>query len=881
MASISLPLLMKDAVRGKRSPVTCALKCGNQCAFGPCNHSDNASFRDIASAALSRRTMLGGSTAALAIGLAGTQGALAAPAGPVGTAPVGPAPAGPAPAGPTPHGTALDFTAIAPVDAMADEFTVPEGFTWHPVIRWGDPLFDDAPDFDWEAQTAEAQKLQFGYNNDYTEIQEIPDSDGTRAVMFVNHEYTNEAIMFPPDTGEDELIDIGMAAHGLTVVELERENAQQPYTYVKGAALNRRILLDTPFAVTGPAAGSDLLVTVDDPTGAEVLGTLGNCAGGLTPWGTLLSGEENFHGYFNAPGASEAETRYGLRSGATARGWELEHPRFDAHNEGYENEPNRFGYIVEIDPWDPSSTPRKHTSLGRLKHEGANVILAEDGRAVAYSGDDEVFDYLYKFVSRDPCVEGDRAHNMTLLEHGDLYVAKFSGNSPAAEIDGSGTVPSDGAFDGTGEWLPLVVDGESAVEGFTLEEVLVHTRLAADAVGPTKMDRCEDVEPSLQSRHVYVACTNNSGRGTEGKAPADEMNPRAENRDGHVIEIDEQGDQTSSTFAWNLLLVCGDPAQGDQTYFSGFPADQVSPISCPDNLAFDSVGNLWISTDGAPSGIGYNDGLFRVTLEGAARGRVEQFLSVPRDGETCGPIVRDQDRTAFVAVQHPGEDGTYEEQFSCFPDYDGKGPRPAVVQVLPTSEEPEHPFTDMGPGDEHYESVRWAYENGIAKGWQEADGSSTFRPLLPVNRDAMAAFLHRLAGAPEVDHPRSEPFRDVAKGQEHYDAIIWAYQMGITTGWPDRTFRPTQPINRDAMAAFVHRYAGSPDVPAPTERPFQDVPVNGLYAAEIAWLEAEGITTGWKDGTYRPLSPMNRDATAAFLQRMTQEQNITFRSLGG
>nr|WP_275542293.1 S-layer homology domain-containing protein [Brachybacterium vulturis] len=145
----------------------------------------------------------------------------------------------------------------------------------------------------------------------------------------------------------------------------------------------------------------------------------------------------------------------------------------------------------------------------------------------------------------------------------------------------------------------------------------------------------------------------------------------------------------------------------------------------------------------------------------------------------------------------------------------------------------------------------------------------------------MAAFLHRLAGAPEVDHPRSEPFRDVAKGQEHYDAIIWAYQMGITTGWPDRTFRPTQPINRDAMAAFVHRYAGSPDVPAPTERPFQDVPVNGLYAAEIAWLEAEGITTGWKDGTYRPLSPMNRDATAAFLQRMTQEQNITFRSLGG
>ncbi|GAA1485164.1 PhoX family protein [Brachybacterium fresconis] len=682
MTLIDLPLLMKDSVRGKRSAVTCALKCANQCASGPCNHSDNSRFRDIASAALTRRRMLGGTSGAVAIALAGTLGACSNPSGGGSGASDGGSGSG-AGGGAAPNGSALGFEAIAPVDLETDEFTVPEGFAWHPIIRWGDPLFEDAPDFDWNAQSAEAQERQFGYNNDYTEIQEIPDSDGKRAVMFVNHEYTNENIMLPPETDEAAAMEIGMAAHGLTVVELQRESAEEPYTYVRDGELNRRILLDTEFALTGPAAGSELTRTAADPEGRTVLGTLGNCAGGLTPWGTLLSGEENFHGYFRAAGTSEADKRYGLADEATARNWEAAHERFDARGEDHRNEPNRFGWIVEVDPFDPESTPRKHTALGRFKHEGANVILAEDGRAVAYSGDDEVFDYLYKFVSRDTYVEGDTEHNKTLLEDGDLFVAKFTGNSPAAEIDGSGAVPADGAFDGTGEWLPLVLDGASQVEGFTLEEVLVHTRLAADLVGPTKMDRCEDVEPSLATGRVYVACTNNDGRGTEGEAPVDEMNPRAENRDGHVVEIDEQGDQTSTTFAWNLLLVCGDPAQGDQTYFSGFAPEEVSPISCPDNLAFDSVGNLWISTDGAPDGIGYNDGLFRVTLEGDARGRVEQFLAVPREAETCGPIVRDEDRSAFVSVQHPGEDGEWGAHTSHFPDYDGTGPRPTVVQVLP------------------------------------------------------------------------------------------------------------------------------------------------------------------------------------------------------
>lgn len=192
-----------------------------------------------------------------------------------------------------------------------------------------------------------------------------------------------------------------------------------------------------------------------------------------------------------------------------------------------------------------------------------------------------------------------------------------------------------------------------------------------------------------------MACTNNSQRGVDGQATADEANPRTENRDGHIVEITEhRGDHTSTRFTWDLLMLCGDPSQGDATYFGGFPVDQVSPISCPDNLAFDTDGNLWISTDGAPDGIGYNDGLFKVAVEGRNRGQVAQFLSVPRDAETCGPVIHDDETMVFVAVQHPGEEGSYTDIRSAFPDYvpsearpgDGevRGPRPSIVQVYRT-----------------------------------------------------------------------------------------------------------------------------------------------------------------------------------------------------
>ncbi|WAB80992.1 PhoX family phosphatase [Microcella daejeonensis] len=657
--------------RGKRSPVTCRLKCADACDRPECNTSGNPTFRSIAAAAFSRRSLFGGAAAgALTIAAAsGTSGSAAASPGPGG----------------------LPFDPIAPVDATIDAVVVPNGYRWQPLIRWGDPLFADAPIFDIGAQSAAAQARQFGYNNDYLDI--LVDPSGLTGVLVANHEYVNPAIMFPPSDDPAELRrrgEIFQAAQGLSVVEVVRDSVGAPWRTVVGGARNRRITVTTPFAVEGPARGSSLLRTAADPGGRVVLGTLGNCAGGTTPWGTILSGEENFNGYFVASASSPERARYGFSESPTSTGWETWDSRFDARAAGSENEPNRFGWIVEIDPQDPTSTPVKHTAMGRFKHEGANVRVDDDGRVVAYMGDDERGDYLYKFVSRFRMDRGvgqaARRNNRRLLTEGDLFVARFSGDSPAAEIDGSGRLPSDGAFDGVGEWIPLTRGRASAVPGMTLDEVLVHTRLAADAVGATKMDRCEDVEPHPTTGRVYIACTNNTQRGTA--VPVDEANPRLANRDGHVIELEEEQGAGGRTFRWSILLLCGDPAGAALTYFAGFPADRVSPISCPDNVAFDSEGNLWISTDGAPSTIRRNDGLFKVPLEGAERGRVQQFLSVPRDAEVCGPVIRNAEGMVLVAVQHPGEDGAWDAPTSLFPDYGVPGPgqapaapRPSVMQV--------------------------------------------------------------------------------------------------------------------------------------------------------------------------------------------------------
>lgn len=671
---------------GGRSAATCRWKCNDACSKPIPNSTENEYFGDVV--ATSRRSVLkaGGAAAALA-------GVTTA----AGTALPQPAVAASGPGKKAPFG----FAPIDPVKAGTDKMVVPEGFQWTPIISWGDPVLPGAPAFDFDNHTAEAQAGQMGYNCDYVGV--LRHENENSAVLVVNNEYTNDNLMFHDYTDAasltDDQVQIILNAHGLTIVEMTRANPRSKWTYSRTAPLNRRITAETPFELVGPARGHELLQTSADPAGTSPLGTFGNCAGGMTPWGTILSGEENFDGYFTQPEeagdgmAGEAATRYGLAGGNEAQhAWDRLDERFDLTKEP--NEAHRHGWIIEVNPFDPDSTPRKLTALGRFKHEGANVVIADDGRVVAYMGDDERFDYMYKFVSKGTYAEGDTANNLTLLDEGDLYVAKFRGNGTA-----------DGVHDGDGEWLPLVVDGASEVDGMTVEEVLVFTRLAADSVKPTKMDRPEDVEVNPVNGRVYAALTNNTDR---KPAQVDEVNPRADNKHGQVLEITpSKGDHTATGFVWKLVLVCGDPSD-PKTYFNGYDPSEVSPISCPDNVAFDGDGNLWIATDG--NDLGHCDGMYLMPLEGEHKGHLQQFLSVPAYAECCGPLIEWTDRVVFAAIQHPGEEdeATTKNVHSTFPYQGNTQPRPGVIMVWPKGkgqgpkdpkpEDPKDPGEGKGPG---------------------------------------------------------------------------------------------------------------------------------------------------------------------------------------
>ncbi|GGW01823.1 PhoX family protein [Streptomyces narbonensis] len=676
-----LPLLSTNPHGGGRSALTCRFRCGDACFHEVPNTSDNEYVGDVIAGVLSRRSAL---RAAAVVTVASAAGGAVV----LGGAPEAVArPGKPGKPGKVDGARGLRFAAVAP--NTADQVTVPAGYAQNVVIRWGEPILRGTPAFDSEKQTAKAQAGQFGYNNDFLSLLPLR-GEHHRQVLVANHEYTDEVLMFRGYDSENptrEQVEIAWAAHGLSVVVVQEEHRSGKLTPVTRHHLNRRLHTTSEFEVAGPAAGSDLLKTSADPEGRTVLGTLNNCAGGTTPWGTTLHGEENFNQYF-AYGSSATDKRYGVGTGASERKWERFDKRFDLRQEP--NEVHRQGWVVELDPYDPDSTPRKRTALGRFKHEAAQPRLTEDGRPVVYMGDDERFDYFYKFVSSKRMKKGGsrsaREHNLTLLDEGTLYVAKLTGDSPAAQIDGTGKLPNDGEFDGSGQWIPLATAGPdgavSHVPGMTADEVFVFTRLAGDKVGATKMDRPEDVEPSPRSGRVYVALTNNSNRGKAGYAPADEANPRNLNKHGQILELAEHWDDPASDgFAWRLFLVAGDP-NDPATYFAGFPKEKVSPISCPDNVAFDPHGNLWISTDG--NQLGSHDGLFGVATQGERRGELKQFLTVPKGAETCGPII--QDRRVLVAVQHPGElDGaSVENPKSQWPDGPGKIVRPAVVSVWRT-----------------------------------------------------------------------------------------------------------------------------------------------------------------------------------------------------
>ena len=626
------------------------------------NPSANPSIHEVSQP--SRRILLrGAAAAALAPWIAAPLAGCASSSGKGGSA---------AAAG---TGPLLGFPSIPP--GVGDRLVVPEGYVASVIAAWGEPVGVPGrmPAFKPDASNSvEDQAVQMGMHHDGLHFYALEGS--RRGLLAMNHEYTDDGLLHPggltPWTAEK--VRKSQMAHGLSVIEVaERDGSWQ---MVRPSRYARRVTMDTPFEVGGPARGHAMMKTAADPAGTRVLGTLNNCASGKTPWGTYLSGEENWAGYFSGSDRpTPHERRWGIRKTGWYR-WAEHDPRFDAVKNP--NEPNRFGWIVELDPADPGSTPVKRTALGRAAHEGAWVAVTKSRRAVVYSGEDARFEYIYRFVSRDairPAGNGLTAAqaNRELLDHGTLYVARFDA-------------------DGTGRWLPLV-HGQgplTAANGFADQgEVVIKARQAADLLGATRMDRPEWLAIDERDRWVYCTLTNNSARGTAGQPGVDAANPRANNTFGHIIRWREAGDFDGETFVWNHLVLAGDPANERAEAKGNIRGDL---YACPDGIAFDDRGVLWIQTD-APSSQMHKGELARVGNNqmlacDPATGQTRRFLTGPAGCEITGATWTPDGRTMFVNVQHPGEtpsdrsDPADPRKFSNWPDYrpDGR-PRSATVVV--------------------------------------------------------------------------------------------------------------------------------------------------------------------------------------------------------
>jgi hypothetical protein len=612
-----------------------------------------------------------------------------------------------------------DSATMAP--SRADALLLAPGHRHDVVIRWGEPLFRGAAGIEprllagpmlTRPEAAARQAQQFGTNCDAIQYFPLPGS-GRRGLLCVNSEYVQVELAFSGLPADDahraamfadwirahpDAVRWMQAAQGVNVIQVERR--VRGWRYVPGAPQTRRITANTPCEITGPARGSPLLRTNGDPTGTRALGTFANCAGGKTPWGTYLTAEENVDDYFGFARSWAASTEDFATLAAHARfplgerslyGWEHIDRRFDVRAEPHEA--LRFGWIVEIDPMDPATPPRKRTALGRFSHEGANTLLTRDGRVAAYMGDDDKYEYVYKFVTRGRFDPARPAANRDLLDEGTLYVARFDA-------------------DGRGEWLPLVYDPNgplNASTGFASQaDIVIKVRAAADLLGATPMDRPEDVEPSPLTGRVYIALTKNGDRlgqrqrdfytNREIELGTDAANPRADNDHGHIVELIEQDDDAGATrFTWQIFLLAGDPRGGtlltryedllrrplhrDATWYAGqTDAASLSPLACPDNLGFDPEGRLWIVTDRDDYSFG-NNGCYVVPTSGPQRGLLRQIASAPVGAEICGCEFTPDGRTLFLSIQHPGEGGSIDQPVSHWPDGGTLPPRSAVVAI--------------------------------------------------------------------------------------------------------------------------------------------------------------------------------------------------------
>lgn len=540
--------------------------------------------------------------------------------------------------------------------STADDITVPPGYSFEIVAKWGDPLTSAGVPFNHATRgTAATQAIAFGDNIDGMEIFE----DDQHTLIVVNNEYTNRKVIWEGGVPvSDDDVNKGKMAHGLTIVEVA--DGDNGWGVVMDSPFNRRVTPDTPMEITGPARGHDLMKTAADPTGVQSLGTWNNCGSGRTPWGTYLACEENFNGYYSAEDeaheVSPELSRYGVSSKDWGYGWARTDERFDVAK--HPNESNRNGWIVEVDPTDPTSKPKKRTALGRFKHENAEVVINNDGRVVIYMGDDERGEFLYRYISNGVYAPGKDTDD--LMENGTLYAAKF-------------------ADDGTGTWMSLSAEATGAPsEG----EALIHARMGGSKVGATTMDRPEWVAANPNKAEIYCCLTNNKNRGVKTNAGGDETpvggpNPREANKYGQIVRWWPDGaDHTSDGFTWDLFVMAGNPTVHTDSRAGSPNVNEGNMFNSPDGLAFDHSGLLWIQTDGKYTNEGdfAGQGNNQMLAADPATGEIRRFLVGPRECEVTGLTWTIDRKTMFVGIQHPGEKGD-----SQWPD--GSTPRSAVVAV--------------------------------------------------------------------------------------------------------------------------------------------------------------------------------------------------------
>jgi len=580
---------------------------------------------------------------------------------------------------------ALSFTSVD--GSLADQVVVPDGYSVDTLLAWGTPIVAGAAAFDPATNTAADQAGQTGSHHDGMYL--FPDDSTTGAgTLVVNHENISRNFMFPNGRSEDgngrptdpEQIRREMAAHGISVVRIERDS-DGGWSH-RMSPMNRRITAMTPVTMSGPAAGSELLVTPYSKAGTATRGTVNNCGRGFTPWGTYLSGEENIQGYFTTTDTSEQLSRYGITGTGFGFFWSAvsdnasdedngEFARFNVTADGtnatqdWRNEVNTFGWVVEVDPGNPSANPVKRTAMGRFRHEGVEPSVIEDGRPIAfYMGDDARGEYCYKFVTAE---NYDTANpDSSMLDRGTLYVARFN-------------------EDGSGDWLPLdVEDNDDLAQRFNgrQSDLLVYTRIAADIVGATPMDRPEWSAVDPNNGDIYYTLTNNNDRGAAGEEAVNAANPRPDNEYGHIIrQVEAGGDPAATTFTWDIF-VFGAPAGDSEINRSGLTAD--NQFGGPDGLWFDRRGVLWIQTDNSGNAVAdvTNDQMLAVipaslagkrTITPETQASLKRFLVGPSGCEITGSDLSADAKTLFANVQHPG---------GGFPDYDPSiPPRSATLAI--------------------------------------------------------------------------------------------------------------------------------------------------------------------------------------------------------